>query len=369
MKVLQVSTHLNIGGIGNYILGLSSALKGKGADVIVASSGGNLEGELGKCGVAHRYIGIDTKFELHPKVFIAAFKLTKIARDEKIDMIHAHSRVSQAASLFAARMAGVPLITTCHGYFKKRSRGIFDTWGDKVVAISDAVREHLINDLGVKEERIELIYNGVDTNRFSKAYTTDEVSRIKKSLGLKAGPVIGTIGRLSPVKGQRFLIEAMTRIIQQAPGAQCLIVGSGEEESALRSLAGSLGLGDVVYFVPSDPDTHKFLSIMDVFVFPSVKEGLGLALLEALASGKACVASRVGGISDIIEDGNSGILVNVEDTGAIADAVKSILANPDAGCRMGIHGRQTVADRFSIETMADKTIELYKRTVRVRHEA
>jgi glycosyltransferase involved in cell wall biosynthesis len=364
VKVLQISTHLNIGGIGSYIVSLSAALKRKGLEAIVASSGGNLEAELQKIPVGHKHIPIDTKFELSLKVFISALRLSKIIKEEKIDIIHAHSRVSQVAALFASRMTGVPFVTTCHGYFKKRARGIFDTWGSNVIAISDAVLWHLVNDLGVKKDRIALIYNGVDAEKFSQRPAEDELVNAKKALGLKGGPVIGTIGRLSPVKGHRFFVGAMRDIISKRPDAQGLIVGSGEEELSLRQLTGSLNISDSIIFVPSAPDTSKFLYLMDIFVFPSVKEGLGLALLEALACARPCVASRIGGIEDIIRKRHNGILVEPEDPGAIAAGVLSLLDDPSAATLMGERGRAVVSERFSLDIMADNTMALYRKVLK-----
>ncbi|MCM8760763.1 MAG: glycosyltransferase family 4 protein [Candidatus Omnitrophica bacterium] len=364
MKVLHVTTHFNIGGISNYILTLSKALKEKGIDVVVASSGGDLELELVKSGISHRVIDIATKFELGPKVFKGAFAISRIARNEKIDIIHAHSRVSQVASAIASRLTGVPYVTTCHGYFKKRFRRIVDTWGVRVIAISDAVKTHLINDLGVERARIALIYSGVDIKKFSKRYSDSEITGIKKQLGLKEGPVVGTIGRLSPVKGQVYLVRALKDAIRADRRIQGLIVGSGEEGPALKKLAETLGIGDSVKFFESCPDTNRFLSIMDVFVFPSVKEGLGIALLEALAAGRAVVASRVGGIEDIIKNGLNGILVDVGDVRGISDSVLTLLANEERRKSMGDRGRQLVVERFTLASMADKIAELYKEVSR-----
>jgi len=363
MKVLQITTHMNIGGIGNYVLSLSSALAKKGVDVIVASSGGNLEEELKRHDIPHRQLNLDTKFELGPKVFLSALKLSEIIREERVDIIHAHSRVSQAATFFASRRTRAKYVTTCHGYFKKRLRGIFDTWGDRVIAISDAVKRHLREDLGVTEGRVELIYNGVDPDRFSKQYSVEEALRIRRSIGLKDGPVIGTIGRLSGIKGQKFLIEAMAGVISEMPNAQAILVGDGDEERSLKNLARSLKVEDSVYFISSDPDTGKFLAVMDIFIFPSVKEGLGIALLEAMASGRACIASRVGGVSDIIEDGSNGVLVEAGDVGAITESALSLLSDQAARERMGGRGRALVREKFSLDLMTDKVIRLYNEVI------
>lgn len=360
MKVLQVATHMNIGGIANYIYTLSRALKRCGVETVVASSGGSLEDELRRQHIPHRYLDIMTKSEISPKVVKSIFSLRRIVREEKIDIIHAHTRVSQTAAFFTSRLARIPYVTTCHGFFKKRLRKIFDTWGYRVVAISDAVKEHLSRDLGVREERIELLYSGVDADRFTKDYSGDEAQTVKRSIGLRCGPVVGTIGRLSSVKGQRFLIEAMARVIRERKDVQCLVIGDGKEKETLEGLAKSMGISDSVRFISSVVDTERYLAIMDVFVFPSIKEGLGIALLEALASGRACVASRIGGIEDIIKHNFNGILVDVGDSEAIADSVKMLLDDAGLRGRMGERGRSLVREAFTIDSMADKMVKLYE---------
>jgi len=360
MKVLSVSTHFNIGGISNYILTLAGELGKTGVETIIATSGGDLQPELRKRGIEHRLVAVDTKFEFNPKLFIAAMQLKNIIEKEKIDIIHAHSRVSQVAAMLASGMTGIPFVTTCHGYFKKRLRKVFDTWGSKVIAISDAVKDHLIRDLEVPECRVRLIYSGVDADRFSRLYSEEEIWHIKKELGLKNGPVVGTIGRLSPVKGQKYLIEALDLIIAKTPDAQGLIIGDGPEKEALESQAKSLGISESIKFISSNVDTPRLLSIMDVFVFPSLKEGLGIALLEALAAGLACVASGTGGISDIITNGSDGILVNVADPEAIAAAAVRLLDDPLGRKLMGEAGKKLVRSRFTLARMAVDVEKLYR---------
>ena len=366
MRVLQVTTHVNIGGIANYILTLSGSLKSKGVDVVVASGGGNLEEEFRSAGIPHKKLGINTKFEFGPKVIGSIFKLARIIKDEDIDIVHAHTRVSQVAAFFASRLAGVPYVTTCHGYFKLRSRKAFDTWGLKVIAISGAVQEHLKSDLGVAQSRISLIYSGVDIEKFTQTYSDKAKEDTRKELGLSSAPVIGTIGRLSQVKGQRYLVQAMGDIINRKKDAQCLIVGDGNEKGALENLARALNVKDPVHFVSSNVDTAKFLSIMDIFVFPSVKEGLGIALLEAMAAGKACIASNIGGISDIINDSSCGILVPVGDINSISNAVIMLAGNDSLRQKMGENARRRVSEKFSLDVMGDNVIQLYKEIVNAK---
>lgn len=359
MKVLQITTHMNIGGISNYIFELSRALKSKGIETIVASSGGDLEPKLASSGVAHARLDIRTKFEFSPRVFLSALKAAEIIRREKIDIIHSHTRVSQVAGLIASRMTGVPMVTTCHGYFKRRLRSVVDTWGDKVIAISAAVYGHLKDDLKVKDQRIELVYSGIDMYRFSKDFSDTEIAATKKYLGLSGKMVAGTIGRLSPVKGQKFFIKAMSVVLKKRADAAGLVVGNGPEGPSIKSLAMALGIDDRISFIDSVIDTRQVLSAIDVFVFPSVKEGLGIALLEALAMSKPCVASRIGGIEDIITDGENGILTEVGDSNAIADAVLKLMSDEGLRYRMGQSGRRLVRERFNLDRMADDIAKIY----------
>ena len=363
MRILHVNTHVNIGGIGQYIVSLTKALKQKGVECLVASSGGDLEAELIRSDIRHIRLDIDTKFEFGPKVFCAGLSLSQIIKEERIDLLHAHTRVSQVVSSLASQYAAIKYVTTCHGYFKPRlSRRLFDTWGEKVVAISDAVSEHLKSDFKIDAKRIEIIYNGVDVNRFSNIYSTDEIVRAKRSLSLRSGAVVGTMGRLSSVKGQKFLIEAMKEVISKMSDVRCLIIGSGSEETALKSLAKSLGVEDHIVFTGAAyMDIPLYLSCMDVFVLPSIKEGLGLALLEAMSLERPCVASATGGICDIIKDGVNGILTPVGDSGSIAGAILKILSDCKLAKDMASRARDFVKSKFSIDVMADKMTDLYRR--------
>ncbi len=209
-----------------------------------------------------------------------------------------------------------------------------------------------------------MIYSGIDAAAFSRRYSRDEVAAIKKSVGLRPGPVVGTIGRLSLVKGQKFIVAAMKDIVAEMPDAQCLIIGDGPEKLSLKALAGSLGLGSSIKFIESCVDTRKYLALMDLFIFPSIKEGLGIALLEALASGRACIASKIGGIEDIITDGLNGLFVDVGDASGIAGAAIRLLRDDALRKNLGDEGALLVRDKFASGSMADKVFGLYKEIIK-----
>jgi glycosyltransferase involved in cell wall biosynthesis len=233
-----------------------------------------------------------------------------------------------------------------------------------VVAISAPVKAHLEEDFGISPSRTELIHNGVDMAGFSKVYTGKEKDDLKRSLGLGGGPVVGTMGRLNSVKGQRFLIEAVKYMSTENRDVQCIIVGSGPEEAALKNFARNLGAEGRIKFTGFVHDNRDlYLSCMDAFVMPSIKEGLGLALLEAMAAGRPCVASGIGGITDIITDGINGLLVPPANGVAIASAVSRLLDDRALGARLALAGRSFVAQNFSLDAMASGMAEFYRKVI------
>jgi len=225
MNILYLTNHLNIGGITSYALTLASGMRKRGHNVYIASSKGEIVSRFITAGVEYIPIPIKTKSEVSYKVFISKFKLLKIIKEKNIDIIHANTRVTQVLSFLLRRSSGKPYIWTCHGFFKPRLfRKAFPCWGDKIIAISESVKEHLITDFAAKEKDIRVIHNGIDLDKFKIQNSKFKID-IKKNLGLGEGPVIGIIARLSEEKGHAYLIKAMPEVIAKAPDAQLLIVG------------------------------------------------------------------------------------------------------------------------------------------------
>ncbi len=367
MKVLLLTTHLNIGGVAVYTVTLAGALKKNGISVHVASGGGELVSALEKDGIAHLQVAVKTKFEFHPKLFFTFLRLLKFVRKNKIDVIHAQTRVTQVLAYLLSKFTPASYVSTCHGFFKKRriSRKVFGAWGNHVIAISDAVKSHLIKDLEVDKKSVFLIYNGVDAGAFSTAGTgEDEKKALRVNLGFDRSPVIGSVSRLSPVKGLNYLLLAMKDILREMPEAKLLLVGEGPSKAYLKGLAEKLGIATSVFFALNTTRTQRFLSIIDVFVFYSLEEGLGLSLLEAMAAGKPCVASDVGGVSSVIENGVTGILVPSKDTHALKEAIMRIFRDNELSVSLAGMGRALVEKKFSLDGMTKGVIDVYKKACR-----
>ncbi|MFA5099398.1 MAG: glycosyltransferase family 4 protein [Candidatus Omnitrophota bacterium] len=370
MNILYLTTHLNVGGITSYLLTLAQGFRARGHTVYVASSGGDSVVRFSTQGVIHIPIPIKTKSELNiVKLGMSAFSLVRQLKHRRIDIIHSHTRVTQVLGYMVQRFIHVPHVTTCHGFFKKRfSRSIFPCWGDAAIAISDSVKEHLILDLGVPARDIRLVYNGIDVSFFSAAtqINPDERRNMRRAAGLGDGPVIGIIARLSDVKGHQYLIHAMKLVLGRYPHAQLLIVGEGPMEHRLVALVRSLKIEKSVVFVPTVVGTVKTLSMIDLYVLPSLKEGLGLSLMEAMAAGIPCIGSDVGGIRNLIHNGVNGFLVRPADPAGLAVAIQELLSDPGKSKAMGEQAHLFINRYFSQAEMLLRTEEVYRECLKIK---
>ncbi len=364
MKILLITTHLNFGGISSYTLSLARKLKERGHTVITASAGGSLEPVLEEEGIEHIKLNIMTKNQLSPAVLFCAFKLGGLIKRENVDIVHAQTRVSQTLAFYLKKLTGRPYVTTSHGFFRpKLSRRIWPCWGSRVIAISDAVREHLVNDLGVAKDKIRLVYNGLDLDFFKRSRHSKAVVDIRKEYALSGGPVVGIIARLSSVKGHEVLLRAAGDILKDVPEAEFLIVGDGPERQKLLGLKEQLSLNKKVHFVPSVFDTTRPLAVMDVFALPSLQEGLGLSLLEAMACRVPVVASDVGGIYSVVEDGRTGYLVPPSNPAQLAAAICRLLKDEGLREKFGQAARKTVEDKFSLDKLIGQVEEVYQEAI------
>lgn len=360
MNILFLSTHLNSGGITSYLLTLTKGFLKKGHVVNLVTSGGNMEEEFKRLGARVFIFNIRTKSELDPRIYFALKPLKKIIHENRIHIIHAQTRITQLMASLLSQYTKTPHVSTCHGFFKKRlSRILFPCWGKVVIAVSPAVKEHLRADFGILEERIALVGNGVDIDGFP-LITDHERKLNRQKYHLDEGLVAGVIARLSHVKGQDILIKAMPRIGQSIPSFKLYFFGEGREEQSLKDLVKALHLEDRIQFFPTVNNTRESLSILDVFVMPSRQEGLGLSIMEAQACGLRVVASRVGGIPYLIEDGKTGFLVEPENEKALADRLIDVLSSPQKYQEVGLAARDFIKKHHSAETMVEKTLRVYE---------
>ncbi|MFH1552775.1 MAG: glycosyltransferase family 4 protein [Candidatus Omnitrophota bacterium] len=361
MKVLLLTTHMNTGGIGVFTVNLARYLKKEGVDVTVASAGGDLEGALAKDRVPHFMLDIKTKSEFGIKMWKALPVLTRLVRDEGFQLLHAQTRVAQVLAAVSGKITSVPFVSTGHGFYKHRrlSRRLFPCWGEKVIAISSSVRRHLVEDFHVQPERVALIYTGIELDRYlSESEAKDH--DLMRTIGLAEDAlVVGAISRLSSVKGLKYLVSAFKDAATCDGNMRLLIVGEGPEKDALEKQILALGIADKVFMTAGSVPLERYLSLIDVFCLPSVHEGLGLSLMEAMAAGRACIASDVGGPSELIAHQENGILVPPEDPDSLSVAILRLAE--DAGLRRQLgKGARKKASGFSIKRSVAQTMGVYR---------
>ena len=371
MNILFLANHINVGGIANYCFFLGSALKKRGHGVFLACAPAVCPGEqanlakFSASGISVIDIPIRTKSALSLRVLLSLVKLAPEIGGRRIDILHANTRVTQVLAAGIKSLTGRPYISTCHGFFKPRLlRRILPFSGSRVIAVSSQVKEHLIRDLRVSPEIIRLVPNGIDTDFFSPGLrrSAEKAARssLRQSLGLPDARIIGTIGRLSDVKGHLYFVEAMPAILQAFPDAAFLIVGEGRMKEAIIARARELGVLEKLYLKDSVSDTRQALSVMDLFVMPSLSEGLGLSLMEAMSCALPAVGSDVGGIRTLIRHGENGLLVKPADPPALAAAVKTLLADERMMSALGARAREYISAGFSLKGMVCGTEEVYK---------
>ncbi|MFA5339367.1 MAG: glycosyltransferase family 4 protein [Candidatus Omnitrophota bacterium] len=363
MRILLLTSNLRVGGIERYTVTLANALQLMGHSVFVASAGGELEKQL-LPEVKAVKVPLGTKSIASPKITATVFRLWELVKEEKIEIIHAQTRVAQFAACMLSSMTKVPYVATWHGFYKPHFfRKVLPCWGEMTIAISMSVVGHLKNDFNRDEKKIRLIYNGLDTSRFEHVYKEQEKREIRKRYKLNGGPVIGIIARLSEEKGHMILLEAFKALLDDVPGAQLLIIGSGRIEDKIKARVSELGIADNVRFVGNTLDTHDLLSVMDVFVRPSTSEGFGLSIVEAMLMDVPVVSSDVGDFRAMQKDAEIGVLADPLDSRKLKEAIKKILIDREFAVKISAAAKKYAKAHFTADKMARQVEKVYREVI------
>ena len=362
MRILFLTTHLELGGISVYTVSLAKALLRRGHQPMICSSGGVLVQELEDAGIPHSEIDIRIKSELHPKVFQTVAKLVTQVKRDRPDVIHAQTRVTQVVACLVGRLTGIPVVSTAHGFYWRRwTRRVFPFWGAKVIAISVNVRKKLQEWYGVPDHKVQLVFNGVNPERFHPTRELKEIDWYKQMWGFKeVGPVVGSVGRLVPVKGMEVLLSAFHKVREKIPEARLLIVGDGPIKEDLVRQTYQMGEENNVFFTGFVQQTEIPLRMMDLFVIGSLQEGFGLTTAEAMACGLPVVASHVDAIREVVRHEETGLLVNPGDPKAMADGILELLQDQDKRRAYGLAGRKLVEEKFTTDRVASQVEAVYK---------
>lgn len=367
MRILHLTTHLNRGGISKYIHLVGSQLIKKGHHVYVASSGGEMEEELKEDGFRLITLPIRTKSELSPKIYIALPELIRWIRDEKIELLHAHTRITQVMATWVQVVTRKPFITTSHGFYKPRlGRRLLPAWGEQVIAISDPVATHLRDTFHVPSERIRLVYNGVDLKALVSRFYEHDPRETRKEYKLPEDAfVVGTIARLVPDKGHEYLIRAVKVLESQIPNIALIVVGEGRHRKSLEQLVKKLKLGMRVHFTGNVKDISRPLAGIDIFVLPAVwREGFGLSIVEAMACRKPVVVTNIWALNTLIDDGINGILVEPRNVEGLTRAIQRLFNEPEFRRKIGDAGQKVAEIRFSLGRMVEELEGIYEEVLK-----
>jgi glycosyltransferase involved in cell wall biosynthesis len=374
VKVLHLINTLSVGGAELHLLTLCRYLKKQDVEIVVAclreevKSSRSLRVDFEKEGIKVITLKADSRYDYR---FFG--KIARVLTEECPDVLHTHLPRADLAGAFA-RFLNPSIVWVCsvHAIYSEDWSGrwtlplIRCLWrrADAMLCISHAVKDWLTQQ-GMPSQKARVIHYGIETGKFLQP-----IVRFGHESNLNGYKVIGSIGRLEPGKNHECLITAMPQLCKAVPNALLLIAGHDPWRygETLRTLIDKLGLSGTVRLVGFQNDVVSFLNALDVFAFATNSEGFGQVLVEAMAAGKPVVATRIPPLTEIVVEGETGILVERGNAKGFADALTHLLIDPSEQLRMGMRGRERVRQYFTAERMSQQTLLLYEELLRRRSE-
>ena len=363
LKILQVTLDLGISGLPKLVVDICKNLNKTIFDVSVfcfKKCEEEFTPELKKNNIL-----VYIPFRKNPNKpdYLNFLKLYRFIERNKFDIIHTHNTAAFIDGVIASKMAGVPVIIhTDHARaFPDKKRYMLAEWflsrfTTKIVAVSEHTRSKLIEYEKLSPSKVIVIPNGIDERKY--AVTADH--RKKKELGIeKHYPILGLGVRLIEQKGVEYLLKAMPSILQEFPKTMLLIAGGGPFQQNLQTMSEKLGIAQAVKFLGFRLDMPEILSILDIYVLPSIWEGMPLVILEAMAAKKPIVATKVGGIPEAVIHNHSGLLVPPKDPEALANAILKILKNSNLAASLAENAYNRFLKYFTVKKMVSRYEQLY----------
>jgi len=319
--------------------------------------------EIEKLNIPVINLGVGRIYNL--KGIIKIFSISSFINKNKINIVQSYLYGANFFGAISARIAGVPAITSNRNVTSLLSKKqmLLHKAANKLATVITAVSEEVRRsdiEQGTPPDKIVTIYNGVEIQKAK--ISIDKVLAQKIELGLDPDcAVIGTVANLHLRKDHRNLLHAATRVVSIIPKVQFLLVGNGHLREELEKLTEDLNLKNKVIFAGHRSDVPELLSLMDIFVLPSLTEGMSNALLEAMAAELPCVATKVGGNPEVVQDGVTGFVVSPKDPESMAGAIIKLLQDKDLASKMGKSGQHEVMTNFTIDRMVSQLEQLYER--------
>lgn len=369
MNILYLISSSGFFGAENVLLNIARFCSQKGHDVslICLKSIKKRDPEIHSmaCKQGINSFILPCRFRIDPGVIL---RIRDFLRTKNIRVIHTHGYKSNLYGLMATKMSGIPIVSTIHGWTGEtkivRMYEILDRWiigrMDQVVAVSPPLME-TIRGFGISDGRLAFIPNGIDTKKFDPEGV---FSDLRSKYGLSEGSIVlGCVGRLNAEKGHTLLLRAFKKLQQKIPHVFLVIIGDGPLRKNLLDYVKVNDLHHRVIFAGFQKDMPSFYKMMDIFVLPSLTEGVPIALLEAMAMELPVVATSVGGMPYMIKSGETGFLIPPQDKEALLEHLLHLIKNTDIGKDLGKRARKCVLERFSSEAMGLSYLELYAKVI------
>lgn len=372
-RVVHIITSSDIGGAQNHVQDIVTNLtNGTFQPFVICGLGGDFDAKLRALGVeTFKIKSLDKKINFC-KDLKTLLELIRVLKEIRPEIVHTHSSKAGLLGRIAAKLCGVPVILfTAHGFvfheFMSKAKYQFylhleklaGLITDQIIAVSEMDKAKAINNNVISSQKIQTIHNGIDVELFEPEPDFD-TETLRGQLNVdKYDMLIGLVGRLVEEKGIPYFIEAARIVCQTYPKTKFVLVGDGLLRSSLEELVDLKYLSNNFIFTGVREDVKVILSAIDIVVFSSIKEGLPLALLEALAMEKPVVSTMAGGIPEVITSGKNGLLAPIGDSDILAEAIMTLIEDCNLRESVGKAGRITVCNRFSLTQMVQATEKLY----------
>lgn len=344
----------------------------KGFDVTLATTAGEFTEEIEKTGV--KVVNIPIARNINPiSDFISLIKLYQYIKKEKFHSVQTYTTKAGFIGRLAARLAGVPVIihnilelpqnsagNPILKFLYKTMEQIAARWADFIITTTNPNRNQILQNHIVPPERLAAIPEGIELKNYEEV-KADPLQK-RKELGIPDGVILtGTVARLEAAKGHKYLLEAVKQVLETRKDVYFVMVGKGHLQAELEEKTKELGIQDYTRFLGFRDDMPEILQSIDLFVLPSLWEGQGVVLMEAMCYKKPVIACEVGGVVDVVKDGENGLLVPPRNPGRLADAILRILDMPDKMKEMGDAGYRRIAEKFRDSEMNDRRFEVYRK--------
>jgi len=375
LRVLQYSEAYTLGGVLKVVerlsMGLNKSSRPKIEQVLILIDRPEIKEYFKKVTqnnltvVKTRYINLPSEYFK----FKEFYHLKSLIQEDNFNIAHIHLYAPDSCrtAILAASMAGIRVITTEHNNSSKTSfrlnvlKRLNQHLIHKILAVSVAVRERLLQERGIDSTKIQYIPNGVNSTHYNKNnFSSSLMKDLKSNFVFNNNTLlIGMIGALHRNKGYNYFLAAAKSIIKKHPNTKFIFIGKGHYRKELEQITRDSGLARNVEFLGYITDVSAYYGIFDIFVLPSLVEGMPLCLLEAMAMGVPAVATAVDGNKELIVDSETGLLVPPKDVDALSVAIEYMIENPEKAKEMGNAGKKRIRDNYSLPKIIEQTIDVY----------